>query len=323
MKSLVPICVLFFLSPLLGEYLLGNLKISELGLLPFLALLYGTGAIAVRETARRLGRGYGTMLGLAVAYAIVEEGLVDQMLFNPDYFPGQAEAMQTMIPGLGVDLWLLLIVTAMHAIWSILIPIILTESVFCRDRTAPWLGPIGYRLSLLAFLAGAAGLTWLIWQDSGFKAAPHQLATAALVSVLVAAATLWMPGHMAGPKGPARVAPPLGLAVGAFVLSSLFMLTDELTGWSRVLGCLAIGLTGGRYMAHQGQSDSWTHRHTLAITGGLLATYSWLGAVMTPETGPKAPVDHLGTVLLVVLVLTLWVLAWRGTTAPMGRQDPD
>jgi hypothetical protein len=46
---------LFFLAPLFGEYLLGNLKFSEIALLPFIAPLYGGGAILIRETVRRMG----------------------------------------------------------------------------------------------------------------------------------------------------------------------------------------------------------------------------------------------------------------------------
>lgn len=114
--SAATVVALFILSPLVGEYLLGNFAMTDLAALPLIALLYGTGAIVVRETARQLGRGYRTMLGLGVAYALIEEGLVDQMLFNPDYFAGQAEVMQTTLPGLGIDLWLLMVVTAMHSI---------------------------------------------------------------------------------------------------------------------------------------------------------------------------------------------------------------
>jgi hypothetical protein len=69
-KSVKTAIALFFLAPLFGEYLLGNLKFSEIALLPFIAPLYGGGAILIRETTRRMGRGYGTMWGLGLAYAL-------------------------------------------------------------------------------------------------------------------------------------------------------------------------------------------------------------------------------------------------------------
>ena len=119
---------LFLLAPLMGEYLLGNLKFRELYLLPVLGLLYGAGAVLIREVTRRRGRGYTTVLGLGLAYALVEEGLVTQLLFNQDYFSGQRELAVTVVPALGIDVWLTLIVVAMHVVWSITIPIILVEA---------------------------------------------------------------------------------------------------------------------------------------------------------------------------------------------------
>jgi hypothetical protein len=53
--------------PLVGKYLLGNVSIVEIGALPILALLYGSGAVLIRELARRGGRGWPTILTLGLA----------------------------------------------------------------------------------------------------------------------------------------------------------------------------------------------------------------------------------------------------------------
>ena len=53
---------LFFLAPLLAEYLLGDLPLSNIGALIALAPMYGGGAILIRETVRRSGRGWGTKM---------------------------------------------------------------------------------------------------------------------------------------------------------------------------------------------------------------------------------------------------------------------
>jgi hypothetical protein len=44
---------LFFLSPLIAEFLLGNAAIDAINVVPFIAPLYGGGALLVREVARR------------------------------------------------------------------------------------------------------------------------------------------------------------------------------------------------------------------------------------------------------------------------------
>jgi hypothetical protein len=79
---------LLFLAPLVGEYLLGNVSIVEIGALPILALLYGGGAVLIRELSRRTGRGWPTILVLGLAYGLIEAGLIDQTLFNPPELAG-------------------------------------------------------------------------------------------------------------------------------------------------------------------------------------------------------------------------------------------
>jgi hypothetical protein len=71
LRRVAPVVGLFLLAPLVGEYLLDNVSIVELPALPILALLYGSGAILVRELARRTGRGWPTMLGLGLAYGLL------------------------------------------------------------------------------------------------------------------------------------------------------------------------------------------------------------------------------------------------------------
>jgi hypothetical protein len=47
------------------------------------------------------------------------------------------------------------------------------------------------------------------------------------------------------------------------------------------------------------QRRNWSDLHTLALAGGGILTYAWLGAFMEPETGPKTLIDHIGTVLFI------------------------
>jgi hypothetical protein len=49
-------------------------------------LLYGGGVVLIREVARRGGIGLGGMAVMGIAYALLEEGLTMQSLFNPTVF---------------------------------------------------------------------------------------------------------------------------------------------------------------------------------------------------------------------------------------------
>lgn len=140
---------LVLLAPLVGEYLLGNQPITALPAVLMLAPMYGCGALLIREGARRAGCGWPTMVLLAAAYALVEEGPIDQMLWNPHYGGvdmGLAYA-DTQVSWLGTSAALLQDVLSMHTVWSICVPIALVEA-FGADRTRPWLGRPGLALSL-------------------------------------------------------------------------------------------------------------------------------------------------------------------------------
>ncbi|UNP78440.1 hypothetical protein MN033_09885 [Bacillus nitratireducens] len=118
---------LFFLSPFVAEYLLGNISISAIATLPFLALMYGCGSILIREITRRRGYRWPTMILMGLAYGILEEGLITQSLFNPSY--ANANLLSNApIPGLGISAWWTLFVLTLHTVWSTSVPIALIES---------------------------------------------------------------------------------------------------------------------------------------------------------------------------------------------------
>src|SRR4051812_2935154 len=152
-RRVAPAFVLFFLSPYVAEFLLGNISISALPALIFLAPLYGGGAIAVREIARRCGRGWATIVLLALAYGLIEEGVVIQTLFNPNYL-GLHLLAEAYVPSLGIGGWWTPFVLTLHTVWSISVPIAIVEALFADRRETPWLGNIGLGVSILLLLVG-------------------------------------------------------------------------------------------------------------------------------------------------------------------------
>ena len=125
-RWVAPVIGLFFLSPLVAEFLLGNIAIDAIWVLLIIAPLYGGGAVLIREVARWNGRGWPTMMLLALAYAVIEEGWVTQSLFNPSYF-GFDLLGPAYMPFLGMGAWWTLYVLTIHMIWSIAVPIALVE----------------------------------------------------------------------------------------------------------------------------------------------------------------------------------------------------
>ena len=69
MKRIAPALTLFFLGPFVAEFLLGNLPLTVLPAMIVLAPMYGGGALLIRESVRRTGRGWPSILVLGLAYA--------------------------------------------------------------------------------------------------------------------------------------------------------------------------------------------------------------------------------------------------------------
>ena len=90
--------------------------------------LYGCGALLIREVARRTDRGWPTIVLLASAYSLIEEGFLTQSLFNPNYV-GQRLLDYGYIPRLGTSLNWSVLVLSIHVVWSIATPILIAEGI--------------------------------------------------------------------------------------------------------------------------------------------------------------------------------------------------
>src|SRR5689334_9120580 len=117
-RRIGPAIGLFFLSPLVAEFLLGNLPITFLPAVLALAPLYGGGALLIRELVRRLGLGWPNILILGLAYAVLEEALTTQSLFNPDYADAHL-LVDGYVPALGIAIPWTLYVLGLHVFWSV------------------------------------------------------------------------------------------------------------------------------------------------------------------------------------------------------------
>ncbi|GAB1818492.1 hypothetical protein [Herbidospora sp. RD11066] len=179
---------LFFLAPLMGEYLIGNVPAAELPAIIVLAPMYGGAALLIRELTLRTGRGWPTLVTLAAAYGLLQPSIIDQSLFNPSFDGHDFTAAPTYLTALGMDPGLLVTFTVGHTITSLTIPIVLMEALARQRATEPWLRIPGLIVTTLLFTAGS----WIIYrelQKSGFHTSPAQLGvSAAVVALLVVAA---------------------------------------------------------------------------------------------------------------------------------------
>ena len=147
LRRLPPVLALMALAPWAAECSWGGFGLA--GFLPVvivLAPMYGGAAVLIRETGRRLGGGWPTLVLLAAAFGLAQAGLVDQSLFNRDFLDdtefaslaGGAEA--TWVPVIGVSAQQVVTYVGNHIALSICAPIANVESYLSPGRSQrPWL----------------------------------------------------------------------------------------------------------------------------------------------------------------------------------------
>ena len=132
------------------------------------------------------GRGWPTILTLSFAAGLIQAGLIDQSLFNPDYrgIPYWADLREpTYLPGLGFSAYMLLGFVGGHMIQSFAAPIAIVESLSPDLGRRPWLRWPGLVIMALLYLAAAYFVLADQAKTEGFVASGPQLIGSAIVVV--------------------------------------------------------------------------------------------------------------------------------------------
>jgi hypothetical protein len=247
----------------------------------FLVLLYGGGAVLIRDLVRRRsGIGWGRIAVLGAAYALIEEGLAVQSFFNPDLF--QAGAIGGRLWGVN---WVWSEWTVgYHILWSLLIPILLAELLFPDRRTEPWLKSGGVAVAGVCFALGVVviGVAFRRTIAPTFRApAAHLAVTALAAAVLAALALIWPVKSSARPLVDARRSAPSPWLLGALTLVAtsgwfgLFFLPEALKSGARALipmfAAAALAARTGLLIRKWSAPDRrWTDLHSIALILGAL-----------------------------------------------------
>jgi hypothetical protein len=134
-----PALVLFFLSPAIAEMLSSSSPPVEFFnpfSLFFLTTLYGSGAILLRETIIRWKKGWPSLICMAAAYGIIEEGLMVKSFFDPGWM--DIGALGSYGRAFGINWVWAVQLTIFHAVVSMLVPIALTELLFPAMKSDSW-----------------------------------------------------------------------------------------------------------------------------------------------------------------------------------------
>lgn len=312
LNGIAPPLVLFFLAPLVAEYLLGDLTLRQLGALVALAPLYGGGAVLIREAVRRTGRGWVSYLLLALAYAVMEEGLLTQSLFNPDYLHLRL-LDYGFIPLLGTSAAWTIYVLGIHMIWSLSVPIGLAEALFPARRTAPWLNIAGLVIFALLLAAGAAMVSRFSLGATPVRASPAQIVVCVLLIAVLVASAFAMPPLAASAERLQPGIPPLLLGGICLVGGSAFLCAYAFgrSAWPWPLTAsadAAVAVLLFALFAAATRRRTWGAMQGFAAACGGLLCYAWFGYFIDRSMhGPSNAVGHS-----VFVLLSLGLAVWAG-----------
>jgi len=223
-----PALALAVLSPLIAEVLSGATKFSVLFALVPEILVWGCGALIIREAVRRWQGGWTSMLLLGLGLSIAEEFVVQQTSLAPLPFPG---ALVQYGRAWGVNWLYFLFMLGYESVWVVLVPVQVTELIFRDRRNVPWLRNRGLIVSALLFLIGSR-IAWYAWikrvRPMIFHLPPYHPGALTIGCGLLAIALLGMLAYLlrhvgTGMPNSTRAVPPVWLvAILGFVLGCPF-----------------------------------------------------------------------------------------------------
>lgn len=285
-----------------------------------LLVFYGSAAILIRETVRRKGLGWPAIFGLGAVYALVEEGLVLQTIFNP-------EALDLdMAYGrwLGVN-WLWAIANlGHHTILSIVIPILVVESLVRDRREKPWLDKRGYIVAAVLFVASAAALRVIFTIAFDYNASIWVVLSLSLLLAGATALILRRPNTAVAQSGRRAPRPALvGITAAATAFTwmcfefTVFMDLTVSAAWI-LGGQLAVASVVGALFIGWTRRDGWTNRHQIAAATGIVIVMGMFGLLIA--VGDGHPPEAVAQVLLIV-ILAVGLVAFRKRV--LGERGPD
>jgi len=320
-----PALVLFLLAPAIGELLSGSAPPAEF-FTPFgflmIVCLYGSGAVVIRELKTRWKKGIGSVLLLGAAYGVLEEALLVTSWFSPYWM----DLGPMAVYGRWLDInWVWAeMLTIYHAVFSITIPIILTELAFSNKRNENWIG----KKLLITLIGGLTALTifgtWLFSTLMQYWTSLPQYLFAIILMITFIQLARRLPTNW-GKHGQRNLPRPFVLLLVAAAADLAFFLgfyaSPTLIPWQLTMlyGPLLIFLTAEfitRYNWHQKPTDI----HTLALCSGALTFFLIFAPLQELD---KTRTDNTQGMILVALATITALIILRHKIKQRNKTEPN
>jgi hypothetical protein len=314
MKKIAPPVLLFFLAPITGEMLSGSAPPVEfftpVGFI-VLAILYGGGAILVREAVIRWRKGWASLLLLGAAYGIIEEGLMVKSFFDPLW--QDIDVLGSYGRWGGINWIWSLELTIYHAVISIAIPILLTELIFPHGRHDSWLSKTSIVVLSVWFVINVVVGNFIMTEYQP-GALQYLLGIAGVVILILIARIL---PHRISVIEERKVGHPFRFWLLSFIAAILFMITFWALPNTSIPAFVtaAIGIALAAFfiwwvMRLSGNTHAWDDRHRLALASGPLSVFILMTPIHEFDSSRTDNTSGMIVVGIAALVFLVW-LNWR------------
>jgi hypothetical protein len=306
------IASLLLLSPLIGEVLSGATRMSFIFVLIPEIMVWGCGALLIRETVRRWRGGWISTLSLGLALSVAEEFIIQQTSLAPLDWMGVTSSNGRLW---GVNLFYFLFMLGYESVWIVLVPIEVTELLFPQQREQPWLGTRGMVISGVAFVFGSF-LAWFLWikraRSMVFHVPDYQPPLATLLVGIAAIISLVFVGYrlrtLQARPNPARTAPrpwrvvltTMVLVLPWYLLMSVLFIPKPVPEWLPLLGGLAWAALAILTIRRWSSASGWQDMHRWALSFGALL-FSMAAGFLGSAYWSR--VDVMGKVILNIIAL--------------------
>jgi hypothetical protein len=317
-SALRPSLTLAVLAPLIAEVLSGATRLSFIFVFLPEIMVWGVGALLIRELVRRWKAGPTSLTLLALALSVAEEWIIQQPSLAPlPWAAGVSYGRHWHVNWL----WFLFFL-GYESVWVVLIPMQLTEMSVPTRRSTPWLSRLGLCVSAFIFLLGSC-VAWFLWtqiaRPKTFHVAKYQPPIEQLILGVLMIAALAVSAYLLRTHGtrtyPQRPVPPAwAAALVAILLTTPWYLLLVLnfgvpSRWPvwvpMIAGCVWAGLTW-TLIRYWTSSDRWTDLHRLALCFGA-TTVSMACGFLGSNTWPRK--DIIAKVVLNLAAIVIFLVS--------------
>lgn len=318
-----PAFALALLAPIIAEVLSGATRMSFIFALIPEIMVWGCGALIIREVVRRRRLPWTSMLLLGLGLSIAEEFVIQQTSLAPLPWLNSSTIYGR---ALGVNWIYFLFMLGYESVWVVLVPVHLTEMLFWQRRERPWLRTRGLTVSGALFVVGSFA-AWYGWVKRArpmvFHVPPYNpplltvmLGVVAIVVLVIVALRLRDSAIRSAKDSPSpwvAGAATLGFGFPWYVLLGLIFTPNlgirSLPFWIPMLVGVTWAFAALALFRLWSSSAGWNDRHRyamifVAILVCMIAGF--LGSSLWPR------VDVIGKWILdITAVLLLVALGWR------------